>query len=243
MTETQPSPDPRVADLVAAGRVRVALFPPQYTKDPATGALRGPWLEVIRALCEHIGVPAEVTEVANPEAMVARLSSGAIDLASLGFDPERAGLVGGFSPAFMEVEYTAMAPPGSAIEGLGGIDLSGLRIAAVRGHASTLSLSRLLTRAAPVEVQTPDEAFACLRRGDADLWASIRPTLETYSEKWPGSRVLPGSYGANRPALVVPKGHEARLSFIVTFIEEARASGLLQRCIERAGEAGYRVAR
>ena len=32
--------DPRVADLVQAGKIRVALFPPQYTEDPATGELR-----------------------------------------------------------------------------------------------------------------------------------------------------------------------------------------------------------
>jgi len=30
------SNDPRVADLVQAGRLRVALFPPQYTKDSVT---------------------------------------------------------------------------------------------------------------------------------------------------------------------------------------------------------------
>jgi hypothetical protein len=32
--------DPRVADLVQAGQIRVALFPPQYARDPATGELR-----------------------------------------------------------------------------------------------------------------------------------------------------------------------------------------------------------
>jgi hypothetical protein len=32
--------DPRVADLVQAGKIRVALFPPQYAEDPATGELR-----------------------------------------------------------------------------------------------------------------------------------------------------------------------------------------------------------
>jgi hypothetical protein len=36
--------DPRVVDLVRAGKVRVGLFPPQYTKDPVTGELRGGWL-------------------------------------------------------------------------------------------------------------------------------------------------------------------------------------------------------
>ena len=33
----QQKPDPRVADLVHAGKIRVGLFPPQYIKDSKTG--------------------------------------------------------------------------------------------------------------------------------------------------------------------------------------------------------------
>ena len=39
--DAQQAADPRVADLVRAGKLRVALFLPQYTKDPVTGELRG----------------------------------------------------------------------------------------------------------------------------------------------------------------------------------------------------------
>jgi hypothetical protein len=38
--EAQHATDPRVADLVRAGKVRVALYPPLYSKDQATGELR-----------------------------------------------------------------------------------------------------------------------------------------------------------------------------------------------------------
>ena len=37
----QKSPDPRVADLVQSGKLRVALFLPQYAKDSKTGEIRG----------------------------------------------------------------------------------------------------------------------------------------------------------------------------------------------------------
>ena len=33
--------DPRVADLVRSGSVRVALFPPMYTQNPVTGEIGG----------------------------------------------------------------------------------------------------------------------------------------------------------------------------------------------------------
>ena len=77
--------------------------------------------------------------------------------------------------------------------------------------------------------------------GALDAWASILPTLLEYSAMLPGSRVLPGSYGANRPALVVPKGQDARLAYLCEFIEQAKASGLVQTAIERAGQPGYRA--
>jgi hypothetical protein len=41
IAQAQQVPDPRVADLARAGKIRVALFPWMYTKDPATGELRG----------------------------------------------------------------------------------------------------------------------------------------------------------------------------------------------------------
>ena len=113
------------------------------------------------------------------------------------------------------------------------------RIAAVGNHASTLALSRMLKQAEQIDTDTPEAAFDLLRSGRADAWASILPTLLEFSEKLPNSWVLDGSYGANYPALVVPKGQEARLAYLSAFVEEAKASGLVQRIIDRAGHAGY----
>jgi hypothetical protein len=54
--------------------------------------------------------------------------------------------------------------------------------------------------------------------------------------------VLPDNYGTNFPALVVPKGQDARLAYISEFIEQAKVSGVVQRAIDRGGEPGYCVA-
>jgi polar amino acid transport system substrate-binding protein len=233
--------DPRVADLIRAGKVRVGLFPPQYTKDE-TGALKGPWVEIVRALGARIGVEVVVTELPNPDQLVEYLAAGICDVGSLGFDPARADQVGGFSPPFMQVDYTYLVPAGSPIRNIADADRPGVRIAVVRNHASTLALGRILKHAEQIGADTPDAAFELLRGGRADTWASIRPSLLDYSIALPGSRLLDDSYGANLPALVVAKGQTARLAYISEFIEEAKASGLLQRVIERTGQAGFRVA-
>jgi polar amino acid transport system substrate-binding protein len=242
MTDAQTTSDPRVADLVQAGRIRVGLFPPQYGKDAQTGALKGVWVEIVRALGARIGVEVVVTELANPDRLVECLAAARCDIGSLGFDPTRAVQVGGFSPPFMQMDYTYLVPAGSPIRRVADADQPGMHIAVVRGHASTLALSRILKWAEEVEAENPDAAFVLLRRGRADAWASIRPALLEYSAALPGSRLLEDSYGSNRPALVVPKGQAARLAFISEFVEEAKASGLVQQAIERAGQPGYAVA-
>lgn len=238
----QPTSDRRVADLVQAGSIRFGMFPPQYTKDAATGELKGPWVEVMRALAAHMGLPGVLTELPTPSKLVECLDTGPCDVGSLGFDPTRADQVGGFTPPFMQVEYTYLVPAGSAMRSVADADRPGVRLAVVRNHASTLALGRIVKRAEQVSAETPEAAFDLLRNGRVDARASVRPALFDYSSELPGSRVLEDSFGANFPALVVPKGRADRLAYLSEFIEAAKASGVVQRAIERAGQPGYRVA-
>ena len=235
--------DPRVADLVKAGKIRVGLFPPQYVRNSATGELCGVLLEIVRALGARIGVEVVVIERPTPSQTVDCLNGGACDIASLGFDPSRVAQVGGFSPPLLQVDYTYLVPAHSSIRNAADVDRPGVRIAVVRDHASTLALGRILRQAEQMEAETADAAFDLLRIGYVDAWASVRPALLDYCCRLSGSRVLGDSYGANFPALVVAKGRTARLAYLKEFVEEAKASGLVQRTIERAGQAGYQVAR
>src|SRR5262245_13612472 len=73
--------------------------------------------------------------------------------------------------------------------------------------------------------------------------ASARSTLLEYSTKLPGSRVLKDRYGATLNRVVVPKNQAGRLAYINEFVEEAKASGLVQQAIDRAGPRGVQVAR
>jgi polar amino acid transport system substrate-binding protein len=142
----------------------------------------------------------------------------------------------------MQVEYTYLVSSDSVIRSVADADRSDIRIAVVRNHASTLALSRILKQADQVVVETPDAAFDLLKSGRVDAWASVRPALLDYSAALAGSRVLEESYGANFPALVVAKGYDARLAYISEFVEEAKASDVVQGAIDRAGQPGYRVA-
>ena len=245
--DAQRVPDPRVADLVRAGKVRGALFLPQYATDPATGEMRGAaggivMIALARALAARLGV--ELLLVGHPTPLQATecLKAGACDVAlGMGIDRTRTTEVD-FSPPFMQLDFTYLVPAGSSVQSVADVDRAGVRIAAVRNHASTLALSRILKHGELVYGETPDMTFDLLRAGRADALAQARPVLLDYSTQLPGSRVLPERYGAYLLAMALPKGQAARLAYITEFIEEAKASGLVQQAIERGGLRGVQVA-
>ena len=244
--DAQQETDPRVADLVRAGKVRVGLHLPQFTKDLVTGEIRGHGTgtvieQIAHALAARVGVKLQLVGHPSPPALVECLKAGACDVGFLGFTPHRTAEVG-FAPPHILVPFTYLVPAGSSIRTVGDADKAGVRIAVVRNHASTLALSRMLKHSEMVGVEIPDDAFGLLRNGHVDAWASPRPPLLEYSLRLPGSRVLDDRYGENLQAIAVAKDQAERLGYISEFVEEAKASGLVQRAIARAGERGIEVA-
>jgi polar amino acid transport system substrate-binding protein len=241
MVDAPQTTDPRVADLVQAGKVRVALYLPQYTKDPVTGDLRGWCVDLVRAIGKRLGVAGVPVEHLTPPAAIAGLKSGVCDIAIMGIDPARATEVD-YSPPFAQLDFTYLVPAGSSIQTLADADRPGVRIAVVCNHVSTLTLTRILRQATPVHAEMWDAAFDLLRNGHADAFASVRAELMKSVPELPGSRLLEESYGANRLAMAVAKGHAAgRLAYMSEFIDEARALGLVQRAIDHSGLAGTQV--
>jgi polar amino acid transport system substrate-binding protein len=242
----QPATDPRVADIVRAGKLRVGLHLPQFAKDPITGEIHGHGtgtviVPIAQALAARLGVTLQLIGHPAPPVLVECLKAAACDVGFLGIDPTRTAEVG-YAPPHMMVPFTFLVPAGSAIGSVADADKPGIRIAVVRNHASTLALNRILKHAETIGVEIPDEAFELVRSGKADAYASPRPPILDYAAKLPGSRVLDDRYGANLQAMAVAKDQTGRLAYVSAFVEEAKASGLLQRTIDGAGQRGIQVA-
>jgi ABC-type amino acid transport substrate-binding protein len=154
----------------------------------------------------------------------------------------RATQIGDFSNPIFQFDYTLMAPPGSTIAKVSDADRPGVRIAAVRNHASTNGLVHQIKHAKFVYAETPEQTFALLRDGKADVMASTRIVLLAASEKLAGARVLADRYGANINRMVVPKGKTDWLAYVNEFVEDSKASGAVQKFIERGGTRGVTVA-
>jgi len=231
--------DPRVADLVQAGRIRSALFLPQYTKDKLTGEIRGVGpgmvgIDLVRGFAARLGVEVVLTGLQTPVEVVEYLKAEECDMAFMGITASRAAELD-FSPPVIRFDFTYLVPAGSPIFGVADADRPGVRIAVVRNHASTIALTRTVQHARLFETEVPEAALDMLRAGNADALASARDLLVDYSRILPGTRVLKDAYGGNRTGMAVPKGNTERLACINEFVEEAKATGLVRRAIERAG--------
>lgn len=233
--------DQRVADLVQTGKIRVGLFSSQFRKDPTSGELRGVRPDMARALAARMGVQAVLLEHASPLKVIECLKLGACDVVFLPKDA-RAANIGDFSFPFIQSEYTFLVPAGSTIHRAADADTAGIRIAAVRGHAATASLTGIIKQAEVVLAPNESAALELMRTNAVHALALTRHSLSKLSTELPGSKVLRDRYGAQLNRVVVPKGKADWLAYINEFVEEAKATGLVRAAIEREGTSVFDVA-
>jgi polar amino acid transport system substrate-binding protein len=242
-----PLDDPRIADLVQAGQIRLALFLPQYSTDADGGGLRGLGmgfvaLELTRALAARLGVAMRTITLPTPPKALECLRTGACDLAFLGIEPSRAAQIN-FSPPVIQFDYSVLVPGGSSFRSIADVDRPGVRIAVVQNHASTFALTRMVKHAELVGAELPEAAFALLCEGKAQAFAAPRDHLLDHSDKLAGSHVLADGYGINNVGIAIGKEQPGRLAYISEFVEEAKASGLIAGIIARGGLRGFSVPR
>jgi polar amino acid transport system substrate-binding protein len=102
-------------------------------------------------------------------------------------------------------------------------------------------LSRSLKNASVVRAAGLPGALEMVRTGRADVAATHKPDLFEAEKRLPGARILEGSPGGERQAMVIPKGRDAGLAYARRFVEDAKYDGFVQAALERAGLRGATV--
>jgi len=232
------------ADLAPTGKVRAGINYGNFilaTKDAATGESRGAAVDLTRELAQRLGVPFEIVAHDTVAALVDAAKTGAWDIAFLGSDPVRETVMS-FTAAYLEIEATYLVAAASPLRAVAEVDRAGVRVAAPARANYELFLSRNLKSAQLVQAPSADAAFDLLVTGKVDALAGLKQALIGYAEKLPGSRMLDGRFMAVQQSIAVPRGREAGLAYLRGFVEEAKASGLVARAIERTGARGVSVA-
>ena len=239
----EPSPEAR-AELAPSGTLRAGINYGNFilaTKDGATGESRGVAIDLTRELAARLGVGFELVPYTSVAAMVDAAKTGAWHIAFLGIDPAREGEIA-FSAAYLEIDATYLVPAGSPLHGVGDVDRAGLRVAAPARANYELFLSRHLKSGELVRAANAEAAFELLASGKVDALAGLRQALIGAVDRLPGARLLDGEFMRVPQAVGVPRGRDAGLVYLRGFVEDAKASGLVARAIERTGARGVSVA-
>jgi polar amino acid transport system substrate-binding protein len=241
--QTQPGPEARQA-LAPTGKLRVGLFDGNavhVVRNPVSGEMRGVGHDLGRALAARLKVPFEPVLYSSFGPLLDGAKTGAWDVAFIGVDPERAKFVD-FTGDHLEVDFGYLVPAGSPISALRYTDRPGVRIAVVERGTPDVFLTRALTGATLIRVAGIPSAIELLKSGQADVLAGLKPNMYALSARLPGSRVLDGRPGTEEQAMAIPKGRgPAALAYARRFIEDAKATGLVQQAIDRARLRGVVV--
>jgi polar amino acid transport system substrate-binding protein len=240
---TQASPT-IVSQLAPTGTLRVGLNMSNFlltATDAATGKPKGLAADLGHELGKRLGVPVELVPYPNPGALGDAAKSGAWDVGFLGAEPQRANEID-FTAAYVEIEATYLVPPGSNLKAIADVDRKGIRITVPEKSAYELYLTRSLKNAELVRVKGADAAFKQFVDGKMNALAGLRPRLVTDHEKLPGSRILDGNFTAVQQAAGTPKGRPTGAKYLREFIEDAKATGLVAKLIEKHGVRGLTVA-
>src|SRR6266853_4363898 len=142
------------SQLAPTGELRVAVL----TSNPI---IHRTTPDLGRELAAHAGVPVKLIEYGAVNRLMEDAAKGAWDVTVVAIDPERRAIVD-FAPAHLSADgfLTVLVPPGSAARRMADIDQPGMRIAAVRGAATQMVLSRSLKSATVLAAENEDAAFA-----------------------------------------------------------------------------------
>ena len=240
----KPIPSAVRGDLAPTGTLRAGINYGNFilaTRDRESGESRGVAIDLTRELARRLDVPVALTAYDSVAAMVDAAKTGAWDIAFLGIDPARAGDIA-FTAAYLQIEATYLVPAGSRLRTVAEVDQTGVRVAAPARANYELYLRRSLARAQLVRAATADAAFELLAKGEVDALAGLRQALIGLAPKLAGARLLDGQFMAVQQAVGMPHGRAAGLAYLRDFVENAKASGLVARAIERTGAKGVSVA-
>jgi polar amino acid transport system substrate-binding protein len=232
------------AELAPTGVLRAGINLSNFllvTGRSASGDPEGVAPDMARAIADKLGVGIAYVPFKTPGELADQAGKNIWDIGLIGAEPQRAEKIA-FTAAYCEIEATYLVPPGSPLASIAEVDRKGVRIAVTHRAAYDLWLERNIKEATLVRVTGLDGAYETFVRDKLEALAGLRPRLLADVGKLPGARILDGKFTAVQQAVGTARPNAAAAAFLAEFVEQAKASGLVGRLIERHKVKGLSVA-
>ena len=229
-----------LSELAPHGTLRAGINLSNFllvTGKAASGDPIGVAPDLARAIADQLGVAVSYVTFASPGELTDAAARDVWDIGLIAAEPSRAKTIA-FSPPYVEIEATYMVPEGSSLDAIDDVDRPGIRIAVSDRSAYDLYLTRHLKHAELVRAKGLAAAFELFVNEKLEALAGLRPGLIADADKLRGARILAGRFTAVRQAVGTATAFRAGAAFLADFVEEAKASGLIARLIDRHGVTG-----
>lgn len=237
-------PPAPVAELVPTGKLRAAINfgnPILASKDPATGEPRGVSVDLARELGRRLGVPVELVPFAAAGKVVEAVKEARVDVGFVAVDPVRGADMLQTAP-YVVIEGAYLVRNASPIKNNADVDRAGNRIVVGNGSAYDLFLTREIKAATLVRAPTSPAVTDLFMAQNLDVAAGVKQQLQADAQRLPGLRLLDGRFMVINQAMGIPKGREAGLAYLRSFVEDMKASGFVAEALKRHQIQGAAVA-
>jgi polar amino acid transport system substrate-binding protein len=193
------------------------------------------------AIAQALGVPVKYVPFPKPGELADQAGKDVWDIGLIGAEPARAEKIA-FTAAYAEIEATYLVPAGSSLKVIADVDKPGVRIAVTARSAYDLWLDRNIKHATLIRTDSLDSALELFVADKLDALAGLRPRLLSDVTKVPGSVILDGQFTAVQQAVGTSRANVAAAAWLHSFVEEAKASGLVANFIADHKVSGLSVA-
>jgi polar amino acid transport system substrate-binding protein len=244
-------PSEVLRDLAPAGRIRTAINfgNPVLAHKNAQGEPQGVSVDLARELGRRLGVPVELIPFDSAGKVFEALQGSAgdpsgarsWDIAFLAIDPVRAAEIAFTSP-YVLIEGTYLVREDSPLRSIAELDRPGVRIAAGRGTAYDLFLTRALQHAQILRADTSRAAIELFIEQGLEAAAGVRQPLTAFAKSHCGFRVIEGCFTAIQQAMGTPKQRRAGSAYLAAFVEEMKGGDFIASALARSGQHEATVA-
>lgn len=228
------------AELAPKGVLRAGINLSNFllvTGKSPQGDPQGVSPEMARAVAERLGVPLKLIPFDSPGALADAATDDVWDIGNIGAVAERAKTIV-FSAAYAEIEATYLVPAGSVLQKIEDVDRGGVRIAVADRSAYGLWLSDNIRHAELVMANGLAGSFDLFVAQQLDALSGLRPRLLDDIKNLPGARILDGKFTAVQQAIGTTPDRKIGAAFLWHFVEEAKASGLVESLCKQYGVLG-----
>lgn len=233
-----------ISQLAPTGTLRAGINMSNFllvTGKTSSGDPDGVSPDLAREIAKRLGVPVKLVPFPSPDKLVEVAGSNAWDIGLVGAEPQREKLMA-FTAAYAEIEATYMVRKDSPLESCAEVDRKGVSIITRGGSAYGLWLERNIKNAKLILTETGEEAKERFAGEKVDAFAGLRNGLMKDVEKNPGMRILSGQFSSVQQAVGTLKENKAAVAYLREVVEDAKASGLIARFIEKHKANGLTVA-